>query len=145
MPKNNGFSLIELLIVVTIITVLAAIAIPNLVQSRKAANEASAIASIRNLVTAEVTYAATVGAGSFASLAGLRGESFIDDVLGAGQKDGYSFTVTVNGGVGFTIVAVPNAAGTSGTRGFFGDESGVIRYSLDGTPPDGSSPALGAG
>ena len=71
MSKSEGFSLIELLIVVAVIGIIAALAVPNLVQSRKAANEASAIASVRNLVTAQITYASTLGGGNFGSLAEL--------------------------------------------------------------------------
>ncbi len=72
MSRSEGFSLIELLIVVAVIGIIAALAVPNLVQSRKAANEASAIASVRNLVTAQITYASTLGSGNFASLADWR-------------------------------------------------------------------------
>ena len=144
MKSARGFSLIELLIVVAVIGIIAAIAVPNLVQSKKAANEASAISSVRNLVTAEITYASTVGAGQFGSLANMMSSNFVDNVLGTGTKDGYSFTVTPNGSTSFTVVGVPTTPGTTGERGFFSDQTAVIRYTTDGSAPNASSPALGA-
>ncbi|MFQ5738686.1 MAG: type II secretion system protein [Acidobacteriota bacterium] len=146
MKNSRGFSLIELLIVVAVIGIIAAIAVPNLVQSKKAANEASAISSVRNLVTAQITYASTVGAGQFGSLADLTSNKFIDDVLGSGSKDGYTFTIPTGAGstTVFTVVGVPTTVGTSGQRGFFSDQTGVIRYSTDGSAPTAASPALGA-
>ncbi len=144
MKNARGFSLIELLIVVAVIGIIAAIAVPNLVQSKKAANEASAISSVRNLVTAEITYASTVGAGQFGSLASLQSTNFIDNVLGSGAKDGYGFTVTTSGAVSFTVVAVPQTIGTTGERGFYSDQTGVIRYTTNGSAPNSNSPALGS-
>ncbi len=143
MSKSEGFSLIELLIVVALIGILAALAVPNLVQSKKAANEASAIASVRNLVTAEITYASTLGGGNFASLAELSSENFADEVLGSGQKDGYDFSVAANESIGFSVIATPTVPGTTGERSFYGDETGVIRYTIGGTVPDSTSPPLG--
>jgi type IV pilus assembly protein PilA len=146
MRKQKGFSLIELLIVVAIILIIAAIAIPNLLRSRIAANEASAVGSIRTINTAEVTYSSTYPDCGFAALAALGGSGgsatgagLVDSVLAGGTKSGYSFVATASGGSGTcgTAGAVPNAiyavtgspvSQQTGQRYFFSDQSGVIRY-----------------
>ncbi|HEU4836427.1 MAG TPA: DUF4190 domain-containing protein [Pyrinomonadaceae bacterium] len=111
--------------------IVAAIAIPNLLASRRAANEGSAQASLRTLHSAEATYQATRGEGKYGTLAELAAEGLIDSRLASGTKNGYTFTVevtTTDGNYpGFEVVSVPMTYGSTGIRSFYIDETGVIR------------------
>jgi len=144
--KQKGFSLIELLIVVAIILIIAAIAIPNLMRARMSANESSAAGSIRTINTGEVSYASAYPTVGYTSLASLGGASpctpstgtacFVDTVLSSGAKEGYTFTATggspVNGmNTTYTSLGQPFALNETGTRSFCSDQSGVIFYNVN--------------
>ena len=111
--------------------IIAAIAVPNLLASRRAANEGSAQSSLRTLHSAEATYQATRGQGKYGTLSELAAEGLIDSRLASGTKNGYVFTVELTTSdlnyPGFEVVGVPMTYGSTGIRSFYIDETGVIR------------------
>ena len=151
--KEQGFSLIELLIVVAIILIIAAIAIPNFMRARIAANEASAVSSCRTINSAQINYNSYYQQGFSSTLAQLGPPSsgqadinqadMIDDVLASGVKSGYSFVYSpanlTNGRYdAYLLNANPTVPQRSGSRYFYTDPSGMIRvaYGADAGPSD---------
>ena len=124
---NKGFSLLELLIVVAIILIIATIAIPSLLRSRQAAHEAAAVATLRTLNTAEVTYLSTA-AGQFGTLTDLINNTLIPPNFVPGPVSGYNFAVTLDStNRDFTITANP-ASANDGRYSYVIWPDGTVRY-----------------
>jgi type IV pilus assembly protein PilA len=154
MRRQKGFSLIELLIVVAIILIIAAIAIPNLLRAKIAANQSSAVGSLRTLNTACIAFASSynqypaalsnlgpIGSGGTASSTSA---DLIDSVLAGGTKSGYVFTFTPGASnQSYSITAKPITAATTGQNMYYTDQTGVIRADTSGTGAGASSTPIG--
>ena len=148
MRSHKGFSLIELLLVVAVILIIAAIAVPNFLKSRLRANEASAVASLRVVNTAAITYSitfpdmgfpaqlTTIGGANPCATASSAQACLIDDTLAQGTKSGYLFALIGDGAVpsfSFIVTGTPQVVGGSGQRMFCTDQTGLIHYDLTGS------------
>jgi type IV pilus assembly protein PilA len=147
---HTGFSLIELLIVVTIIGIIASIAIPNLLASRRAANEASAQSSLRTISSCEASYQATDGAGTYGDLTALSSHVLTDAVLASGNKSGYQFVATPLAvqPAQFWAYAFPQVSSgieQTGTRRYAIAEDGVLRGDRTLTVPASHAAVIGSG
>ena len=122
---NKGFSLLELLIVVAIILIIATIAIPSLLRSRQAANESAAVAELRTINTAQITYLSSAQ-GNYGNITQLISAGLLDSRF-TGTLSGYTFNVTSSGG-DYTATADP-ASASNGRYGYYSTPDAVIRYS----------------
>jgi prepilin-type N-terminal cleavage/methylation domain-containing protein len=143
MRRNRGFSLIELLIVVAIILIIAAMAVPSYLHSKIAANESSAVASIRSINTAQIAYNSAYPTAGFASSLSLlsgttctppssTGACLIDNLLATGTKSGYTFTLANVGSAPaatYTLTAAPTLINNSGDHYFCSFQDAVVRVS----------------
>ena len=136
---NEGFSLLELLIVVAIILIIATIAIPSLLRSRQAAHEAAAVATLRTISTAETTYLST-GNGKFGAMTDLISNNLLPSNFDPGPVSGYNFSITLNGiSTDFTVFADP-ASANDGRYGYYVTPDATVRYSTTATlAPAGSA------
>lgn len=144
--RQNGFTLIELVVVVAIVSVLAALTLPSIVSARAVAGEGDAVSALRQISNAQSIYQLMDkngdGAINFAeTLPDLVGAGLLDPTFTDTERQGYLYTVTVNGPdrSDWSCVAVP-AHPKAGTKRFFVDSSGVIRFTMSGTPDASSKP-----
>jgi len=128
MKASRGWTLIEILLVVTIIAILCAVALPSMVRSKISANEVSAIQSMRVISEKESEFKLELQ--TYGTLEDLSATSppYLDEVLGRGTKSGYFFSATFEGGMTFTAQAIPQSVGETGNRFFFVSDSNVIHF-----------------
>jgi type IV pilus assembly protein PilA len=146
-PRNvKGYSLIEVLIALALVLIVAAMAVPSYLAARARANESSAAASVRAIMSAENLYRNTYGV--FTQLPDLGAEYLTDALLASGQKSGYIFDATPGtgsaAGLEFSIQATPQLSigpSATGERTYYGDQSAVVRFSLT-TVADSTSPPI---
>jgi type IV pilus assembly protein PilA len=138
--RLQGFTLVEVMIVVAIIVLIAAIAIPGILRSRLNANEAAAVASVKTISWAATTYR-TQNPGYPANLSDLAAAvpAYIDRVLGSGTKQGYTFVLEGSANY-YNVSAVPVTPNVTGVRTFFVDAAGIIRATANGTADATSMP-----
>ena len=152
--KQKGFSLIELLIVVAIILIIAAIAIPSFLRAKIAANQSSAVGSLRSLNTACIAYSTSYGQfpaaltnlGPITSggTATSTSADLIDAVLSAGIKSGYTFIYSAGtSNQSYTLTAAPITQASTGQNMYFTDQSGVIRVDTSGAGATAGSTPIG--
>ena len=128
--SRRGFTLIELMLVVTLIAIIMGIAIPSMIESKKRGNECSAISTMRTLSTAELQY--RIRYGTYGTLADLVGAGSMDDSFSDGEKSGYAFASAAPTTSTWSVTASPATGLITGDRHFLVDESGVIRFSETG-------------
>ena len=136
----EGFTLVEIMIVVAVLSLIAAMSIPNFLTARHSANESEAISSMRMISTACESFRAAQTPRSYpVNLAALSSAlpPYLDSALAGGAKQGYSFVYALVNANQFTVMATPQTVNVTGTRVFFVDETGVIRDGGSGGPPIG--------
>lgn len=142
MRKVYVISRLNLLLLAVVSVSLSYFVVSGLRETRIANNELSAIAAVQELVNAEILYATTNARRYFGSLTELERMRIINQSLATGVRDGYVFTATPDQAAGFTVTAIPVRDGITGRRGFYSDQTGILRYNDGGTVPDSSSPAI---